>query len=85
MFVCGYVMCVCALERIIHTGVPVWRSQDNLQESVLSFYYIGLWDQARSSGLVASIFYPLSHLARVRLSFFIILKKNISVISSKNY
>lgn len=36
--------------------VHTWKSEDNLQQSVLSFFHVGLWDQTSASGLAASVF-----------------------------
>lgn len=38
--------------------VHAWRSEDNLQELVLSFHDVGSGDQTQWSGLVASTFIP---------------------------
>jgi hypothetical protein len=39
-----------------HPTVHEWRSQDNMQELVLSFYHVVPGLQVRWSGLVASVF-----------------------------
>lgn len=39
-----------------HAIAHVWRSEDNLEESVLSLNYVGPGIQLRSSGLIASFF-----------------------------
>lgn len=48
---------MCAhMHTFMHVTVRVWRSEDNLQELVLSFHYVGSGDQTQWSGLVASAF-----------------------------
>ena len=53
--VCVYVVCVsthgCAV-------VCVWKSEDNLQESVLSFHHVGSKYDLRSLGLASGTFIP---------------------------
>lgn len=58
--------CVCT-----HPTVHEWRSQDNIQELVLSFYHVVPGLQVRWSGLVASVFI---HWAIFFFFFFLMLK-----------
>lgn len=50
--------------RCVHTlrgCAQVWRSEDNHQESVLSFHHLGSGDETRVDRLGGRNFYPLSH------------------------
>lgn len=58
--VCGScvraLICMCA-----HATVPLWNSEDDFGESVLSTMNLGI--EVRSSGFVVSTFYSMSHLS----------------------
>ena len=43
-------ICVCA-----HATIHMWESEDNLQESILSFHTVGPGTKLRSSGLAAAV------------------------------
>lgn len=38
-------------------------SEDNIQELVLTFYYVGSWDWAQAVRLDGKYLYPLRHIA----------------------
>lgn len=46
----------------MHATVHVWRSENNLEASALS-YHIGLGDEIQYSGLAANFIHLLNHLA----------------------
>lgn len=45
------------------------RSEDNLQESILSSYHVGPGDQTQVVGLGFKYLYPMSHLLGTCLDF----------------
>lgn len=49
-----------------HPAALMGRSEDSVQESVLSFHCVGSVDGTRAISLAASPFYPLSHLTSPR-------------------
>lgn len=56
-----------------HPAALMGRSEDSVQESVLSFHCVGSVDGTRAISLAASPFYPLSHLTSPSLKFSILL------------
>ena len=56
-------MCVCG------THAPQWRSEDNLQESVLSFYHAGSQTSTQDLRLSVTCFYPQNNLVDLQFSF----------------
>lgn len=56
-------MCVCVYGEHVCTITHMWKSEDNSYESVVPFYPMGPGVEFKLLGLVASAFYPLSHLA----------------------
>jgi hypothetical protein len=54
-------------KNIYFLRMGMWKSKDNLQELVLSFYLAIARDWIRSPGLVASDFYLLSHLTNLEI------------------
>lgn len=50
----------------MHVTVYVWRSEDNVEELVLSFHYMGSGDQTQDIRLGSKPLYPLSRLAGPR-------------------
>lgn len=61
-------MCVCVnmcISGYMCTTGHVWRSQYNFQELVVSFYHVGLRDDAQVIRLDSKGFYQLSHLLDV--------------------
>lgn len=42
-------------------NTPMWRSENSIQESVFSFYYLGRRDSAQFIRLGGTHLYPLGH------------------------
>lgn len=62
-------VCACVCVRAV---VLMWESEDNLPESVLSFYHMGSRDQFPVSRLSGRRFYPLIYLINSYLKLYFI-------------
>lgn len=58
-------VCVCA-----HVCKQTWRSENNLRELILSFYYVGCMYQTQGFRCGSKQLYSLSHLTGRRLATF---------------